>query len=178
MLGCNIVGSTGNNLSGDPVLSLLADHGGPTPTHALLPGSPALDAADNQSCPETDQRGTIRPQAMACDMGAYEHVGLTAVADEATIAANTPILIDVLNNDQAGDIPNLSIVALNQPLTGSATLSGTMVFYTPALNFSGIEEFSYTATDGLATSSAIITVTVTPSEKDQTIYLPILVRAP
>lgn len=176
-LGCDVVGSTGNDLSGDPALSPLADHGGPTLTHALLPGSPAVDAADNQSCPETDQRGAIRPQGAACDIGAYEHVGLTAVADEANTMANAPILIDVLSNDQPGDISNLSIAALNEPLLGSAVLSGTMVFYAPALHFSGVEAFSYRATDGLATSGTIVTVTVTPSDKDQILYLP-LVRAP
>nr|BBJ47930.1 hypothetical protein SAVMC3_05590 [Streptomyces avermitilis] len=49
----------------------LADNGGPTDTTALLPGSPALDAADG--CPATDQRGVARPQGTACDIGAYEY---------------------------------------------------------------------------------------------------------
>ncbi|MCC3650618.1 CSLREA domain-containing protein [Streptomyces sp. S07_1.15] len=49
----------------------LADNGGPTDTRALLPGSPALDAAAH--CPATDQRGVPRPQGAACDIGAYEH---------------------------------------------------------------------------------------------------------
>ncbi|MFF9864642.1 choice-of-anchor Q domain-containing protein [Streptomyces sp. NPDC013953] len=56
----------------DPLLGPVADHGGPTDTAALLPGSPALDAADG--CPATDQRGVTRPQGAACDMGAYEHI--------------------------------------------------------------------------------------------------------
>ncbi|WP_128429497.1 choice-of-anchor Q domain-containing protein [Streptomyces cyaneus] len=55
----------------DPLLGPLADNGGPTDTAALLPGSPALDAADG--CPATDQRGIARPQGAACDIGAYEH---------------------------------------------------------------------------------------------------------
>ncbi len=41
---------------------------------ALLLGSPAIDhggtAADG--CPATDQRGVIRPQGAACDIGAFE----------------------------------------------------------------------------------------------------------
>jgi len=36
--------STNNLIGGDPLLGPLADNGGPTQTHALLPGSPALDA--------------------------------------------------------------------------------------------------------------------------------------
>ncbi|WP_330113878.1 choice-of-anchor Q domain-containing protein [Streptomyces sp. MUM 178J] len=52
------------------LLGPLADNGGPTDTHALLPGSPALDAAAH--CSATDQRGVSRPQGAACDIGAYE----------------------------------------------------------------------------------------------------------
>jgi hypothetical protein len=38
----------------DPLLGPLADNGGPTLTHALLPGSPAIDAGHAEACPETD----------------------------------------------------------------------------------------------------------------------------
>jgi autotransporter family porin len=56
----------------DPLLAALADNGGPTATHALLAGSPAIDNADIQNCPPTDQRGVARPAAAGCDIGAYE----------------------------------------------------------------------------------------------------------
>ncbi|MFN7953977.1 MAG: choice-of-anchor Q domain-containing protein [bacterium] len=58
----------------DPKLGPLAANGGPTPTHALLTGSPGLDKALAANCPATDQRGTVRPQPTAgkCDIGAYE----------------------------------------------------------------------------------------------------------
>jgi hypothetical protein len=48
----------------------LADNGGPTLTHALLGGSPAIDSADNGLCPAIDQRG--EPRDVACDVGAFE----------------------------------------------------------------------------------------------------------
>ena len=38
----------------DPLLGALADNGGPVPTHALLQGSPAIDAGDNAQCPGSD----------------------------------------------------------------------------------------------------------------------------
>jgi hypothetical protein len=57
---------------GDARLGPLADNGGPTLTHALLPGSPAIDAADAALCPATDQRGVARPQGAGCDAGAVE----------------------------------------------------------------------------------------------------------
>lgn len=61
------------------VLGPLGDNGGPTLTHALLPGSPAIDSG-SPDCPppETDQRGVPRPvdsdnnDAALCDIGAFE----------------------------------------------------------------------------------------------------------
>ena len=54
----------------DAVISGLAGNGGPTLTHALLPGSPAIDAGDTAVCPTEDQRGVVRDAA--CDVGAFE----------------------------------------------------------------------------------------------------------
>jgi hypothetical protein len=59
---------------GDPALGALADNGGPAATHALLEGSPAVDAGDPGPCPASDQRGVPRPQGPGCDVGAYERV--------------------------------------------------------------------------------------------------------
>lgn len=56
----------------DPLLGPLGKNGGPTPTHALLIGSPAIDAGTAEGCPATDQRGVLRPQGKACDMGSLE----------------------------------------------------------------------------------------------------------
>lgn len=56
----------------DPLLGPLQDNGGPSFTHALLPGSPAIDAGDDAACLDTDQRGALRPQGSACDIGAFE----------------------------------------------------------------------------------------------------------
>ena len=57
---------------GDPLLDTLFDNGGPTETHALLEGSPAIDAGDLTYCPGTDQRGVSRPKGAGCDIGAFE----------------------------------------------------------------------------------------------------------
>jgi hypothetical protein len=68
---CQAVGD-GNLIVADALVAGLADNGGPTRTHALLAGSPAIDAG--AGCPADDQRGTTRPQGSACDIGAYEYV--------------------------------------------------------------------------------------------------------
>ncbi len=68
------VGCAVATTAADARLGPLADNSGPTPTHALLPGSPAIDAAEGSSCPATDQRGAPRPWPPGgrCDVGAYE----------------------------------------------------------------------------------------------------------
>lgn len=63
---------TGDQSNADPLLSALADDGGPTATMALSRGSPAVDAADPACGVATDQRGTKRPQGPRCDIGAFE----------------------------------------------------------------------------------------------------------
>ena len=76
----NLIGNTGgvsgldptDLLNVDPLLGPLADNGGPTLTHALLPGSPAIDAGDNTDAPEFDQRGFPRIVNGVIDIGAFE----------------------------------------------------------------------------------------------------------
>jgi beta-glucanase (GH16 family) len=70
---CNPNGTTDLS-STDALLGPLADNGGPTLTHALLSGSPAIDHADATACPPTDQRGIVRPQGAGCDSGSFEFV--------------------------------------------------------------------------------------------------------
>jgi hypothetical protein len=67
---CNPV--AGDLVGADAGLGALADNGGPTFTHALAAGSPAIGAADTAACPATDQRGVARDAA--CDVGAFEFV--------------------------------------------------------------------------------------------------------
>ncbi|HEX6064851.1 MAG TPA: choice-of-anchor Q domain-containing protein, partial [Longimicrobiales bacterium] len=60
----------------DPVLGALADNGGPSMTHALLAGSPAINSGSNCTV-TTDQR--YAPRDSACDIGAYEFIDFTTV---------------------------------------------------------------------------------------------------
>ena len=59
------------------VLGPLADNGGPTKTHALLPGSAPVDKGNVDLCADVnvrnmDQRGVTRPKGAGCDIGAFE----------------------------------------------------------------------------------------------------------
>ena len=121
------VQSLGYNLSGDascgfdqptdlpnidPLLEPLADNGGPTPTHALAPGSPAIDAG-GAVCEPTDQRGAARPQdgdgdgSAQCEIGAFENQPPVAVCRDVTVHADENCLagaaVDAGSSDPDGD---------------------------------------------------------------------------
>jgi hypothetical protein len=83
VLNCTVNGS-GLTVA-DPLLGSLQNNGGATPTHALLTGSPAIDAGSSSGCRDslgtlllTDQRGATRhfdgnnDGAVRCDIGAVE----------------------------------------------------------------------------------------------------------
>jgi len=70
---CTIVGVTTGNITGkDPGLAPLQNNGGPTWTHALLSGSPAIDSGTSYDAPSADERGVPRPQGLGVDIGAFE----------------------------------------------------------------------------------------------------------
>lgn len=101
---CTALTATGDLTNTDPMLGTLADNGGPTLTHALLLGSPAVGAGDNVTCTAVDQRGVARPQAADCDMGAFElwRLEITAVVpDDVSLAwdaANTSCTYDLFES--------------------------------------------------------------------------------
>lgn len=63
-----------DTISADPQLWPLANNGGPTWTHALKEGSPAIDAGDNAMSLKVDQRGSgfARSGGAGPDIGAFE----------------------------------------------------------------------------------------------------------
>ena len=86
-----------------------------------------------------------------------------AVNDEYSTDEDTPLTIDapgVLGNDTDADGDALSVSILNPPQHGTVTLNSDGSFtYTPAADFSGVDGFSYVASDGVA-SSEVATVTI------------------
>jgi hypothetical protein len=100
-------GTNNNSLSGvDPMLGPLADNGGPTKTHALLAGSPAIDKGNSFSA-TTDQRGLVRPSnfvgivnaADGSDIGAFE---LQAPPTPPTVISTFPV-----NGGEVGPAANI-----------------------------------------------------------------------
>ncbi|HLL38103.1 MAG TPA: choice-of-anchor Q domain-containing protein, partial [Rubrobacteraceae bacterium] len=180
--------TTDNSLSDvAPMLGPLADNGGPTLTHALLEGSPAINAIPEgtNGCGTTittDQRGVTRPQGSGCDIGAFETQAPTA-NDDPTTAGDPKYSVDqdgsltlsasdgVLANDTDPDDNPLTALKVTDPTNGTLTLSPDGSFtYTPRAGFSGIDSFTYKANDGTNDSNvATVTLTVNPETTAPTV---------
>ena len=77
-------GSCSPAFSGDPMLGARVEpEDGSTAHYPLMVDSPAIDAANEKYCPDTDQVGTERPQENACAIGAIEYT--TTIEPEDTI---------------------------------------------------------------------------------------------
>lgn len=95
--GCVVGGDpTGNLIGVVPGLGQLLDNGGPTATHALMPGSQAVDAGEPTGCRDgagtvldVDQRGLGRPAGAACDIGAFEQGAVPTTTTTTTSTSTT-----------------------------------------------------------------------------------------
>jgi len=119
------LGLTGDLLNTDPLLQPLADNGGLTETHLIphtyvlggVDNSPAVDAGDNTTCPNNDQRSSIRPADgdgvgnADCDIGAFElsvlstdlQIANMVAPDEVFKTDNFTVTVTVLNNSGSDD---------------------------------------------------------------------------
>ncbi|EKF6808882.1 tandem-95 repeat protein [Vibrio parahaemolyticus] len=89
----------------------------------------------------------------------------TAITDE-----DTPVTIDVLPNDNDIDGDKLSIQSASVPeAQGKVEIVDGKLVFTPAENFNGDAEITYTVTDGQLTDEAKVTVTVNPVNDAPTI---------
>jgi hypothetical protein len=114
---CTVLGAA---ILADPKLGPLENNGGPTQTHALLAGSPAIDGGNPGGCRDnlgalltTDQRGFPRPvdgnndSVVRCDIGAYELFS----------GSNTSVVAALL--------PSSRSVQVGTPATAFATMINT-----------------------------------------------------
>ena len=92
--GCTLTPDPDDIVDQPALIFDLADNGGPTQTHALMSGSPAIDTGMCIPSLMEDQRGTRR--VFPCDMGSFETDGMPAVDSGITFtlidaSTDTPI---------------------------------------------------------------------------------------
>jgi hypothetical protein len=134
--GFNLIGTgnavgefqqTGDLVGVEPRLTPLRDNGGPTLTHALLPGSPAINGGDPAALagvgeiPLYDQRGTPYPRVHAgrSDIGALE----------------APSMLVVTQADDVVD-PSDGLTSLREAILAANHTPGEFLIYLPAGTYS------------------------------------------
>jgi CSLREA domain-containing protein len=167
-VGCVVGGDLTGNITGvDPVLGPLQDNGGPTWTHALLTGSPAIDTGDLTICPNDDQRGVLRPLdgdgngSLICDMGAYESDGSDPITPTLT---STPT-------------PTSTPTATSTPTNTPTTTYTPIPTHTPSPTPTNTPAPTVTNTPSLtptATHTPSPTPTATADSPNHKVYLPVV----
>ena len=171
------LGKAGTTLSNDKVQGLTTVTYGGT-LEVISTGPTALAAGDSfqlfSAAARTGSFATINLPPLAAGL-VWNTSGLAtsgtivvralpmATDDSATIAEDNVATIPVKANDSDADGDSLTIVSVAQGEHGSVAISGSNVTYTPAPNWSGIDAFAYTISDGYEGNAvATATVTVTP----------------
>ncbi|MGI0481987.1 choice-of-anchor Q domain-containing protein [Geminocystis sp. CENA526] len=163
--------ATGDLPNTNPLLGVLQNNGGSTPTHALLPGSPAIGAGNTTLI--TDQRGITRPQGTNDDIGAFEYVlptvNISATDAIATESGNTGTFQLTRTIPTGGSTDSLPV---------QLTLSGTASASDYNFSASGgtVNVSGNTVTVTFNSGSNTVDLTVTPvddiqAEPDETVIL-------
>jgi predicted outer membrane repeat protein len=152
--GNSYIGNTTGNRIGAANLAPLANYGGATETHALLPNSQAIGAGDPNNSFNTDQRGSVRPIGGRADIGAFERnitLNPTTLPDgvhgvaynkqfSATRATNLALAsFTFFVVPAAGQsLPPGLTLAADGTLAGTPTQGGTFTFTVKATDADGI----------------------------------------
>jgi hypothetical protein len=166
--GAGYLNGPGDQINTDPLLGPLQDNGGPTLTHALLPGSPAIDTGDPNFTPPPlyDQRGPgyDRVRNGRIDIGSYEEQALLDTPTPTPTVAFTPtptpspvgcsVESPVCGSIIVGTAPTDFIINLSAPAEDVVQGSDFMVNGTPA-NGATLSNGNTTITFHFNTSPAV-----------------------
>lgn len=163
--GLNATGDN-QNVSNDPMLGSLGDHGGITLTRLPLVGSPLINAIPNAACqtagaPANDQRGYARPNVPGggCDIGAVQ---LTPTVT-ATVSSRT-VTVDISEFTSSATITLQSDPITLGTISVDSTGSGTATFDIDCSIPDGAHTITATASGGQSSAVAIELAACTPND--------------
>jgi predicted outer membrane repeat protein len=145
--GCPTGSTCPGIITANPLLGAPGNYGGYVETIPLLPGSSAIDAANDAVCPATDARGVTRPQGPHCDIGAFESsrftLAITGGNNQSTpinTAFAQPLQVSVTANNAIEPV-NGGKVTFTPPASGASASLAT----SPATIASGSASVNATA---------------------------------
>ena len=139
-----------------PLLASLGNNGGPTPTMALLSGSPAIGAGASMSGITTDQRGFPRP-ASGPDIGAYQSEALVTVTDAGGVYNGSPFPATAASATGTGGLndTNLADFTFSYVGTGSTTYAASSTAPTNAGTYTVTATYLGNATHASSSSEPV-----------------------
>jgi hypothetical protein len=140
--GAGFLTAAADQINTDAMLGPLANNGGATLTHALLPGSPAIDAGDPNftAPPITDQRGYPRVYNGRIDIGSFEtQTAPTPSPTPTPTPASIAQLANISTRLHVGTANDVGIGGFI--ITGAGTLQVALRGIGPSLASQGIPDF-------------------------------------
>jgi len=154
---CAVTAGTSDQFNVDPLLGAFLSLQGYYP---LLSSSPAIDAGDNITCLNLDQRGVTRPQGATCDIGAYEYT-----------MPGPAVSLSVAGGDNQSTTTTLAFPEPFQTIAldnqGSPVSGVTVTFTAPGNGASGTFVDTGTNTTSVDTDAGGVATTSTFTANDQ-----------
>ncbi|MBK9705962.1 MAG: putative Ig domain-containing protein [Acidobacteria bacterium] len=138
----------------DPLLAPLAANGGPTLTHLLLCGSPAIDKGISAGAPATDQRGLARPFNNAVDIGAVETLLTLSLAPQTLPNATLETAYNPQQLNASGGTGPYSFTVVSGLPGGMSLSSAGVLSGTPTVK--GAFRITVMATDALGSQGCLV----------------------
>jgi hypothetical protein len=165
-----------NDVDGDALTYTIATapaHGTVTIAGSTATYTPAADYNGADAFTFTASDGTATSNVAAVAITVLPVNDIPAAADaQATTNEDTAVDIPLHANDVDGDA--LTYAIATAPAHGTVTITGSTATYTPAGDYNGADAFTFTASDGTATSNvAAVAITVLPVN-DPPQLLPVL----
>ena len=149
----------GDQIMTDPLLGVLGFNGGPTKTHTLLAGSPAIDAGSATGAPVVDQRGISRDATP--DIGSFEYLNNILIVDTTsdTVDGNTSSIAALLGNKGTDGRISLREAILATNNTANLGIPDIIIF-----NIAGTGTHTIAPTSALPAITDAVTIDATSDD--------------